>query len=156
MELYLSLTVRLWSCAPIILTLPLSLWWSPPSPRLQPARGLEEPDESGQGSASDCTQVCASLQEEEERDQCGRILDCRKVLQSCPPASTLSACLSVALCHSLPVFLIASAPSIRGGLWKTACHHCARDAAHQFGSGHPAAQSIRHWQRAAVQLPFCE
>lgn len=62
MELYLSLTVRLWSCEPIILALPLNRWWSRPSPRLQPVRGRGELDATDLGNAFDCTRVCVNLQ----------------------------------------------------------------------------------------------
>lgn len=164
MELYLSSTVRLWSCEPIILALPLNRWWSPPSPRLQPARELGEPDETDLGNALDYTRVrvCTVCRRRMmisvvEHHLLEELCICGKALQSYLLLSpTLSACFSVAVCHPLPLFLIASVPFIRGGLWETACLYCARDAAHQFGSCHPAAQSIRHWQRAAVQLPFCE
>lgn len=73
---------------------------------------------------------------------------CSKVMLHPPPPPLLS--------HPLLICLIASVVLTRGGLWETACFYCARDAAHQFGSCHPAAQSIRHRQRAAVQLLICE
>lgn len=82
------------------------------------------------------------------------LANCCRLLSSLPPPSLLVFCRSLSftlLCLLLPLFL-----SLRGGLWETACLYCARDAAHQFGPCHPAAQSIRHRQRAAVQLPFCE
>lgn len=69
MELYLSLTVRLWSCEPIILALPLNRWWSRPSPRLQPVRGQGELDATDLGNAFDCTRVCVNLQPYDTRNE---------------------------------------------------------------------------------------
>lgn len=146
MELYLSLTVRLWSCEPIILALPLNRWWSRPSPRLQPVRGRGELDATDLGNAFDCTRVCVNLQSYDTRNE-------RIFIYIFVHYNSLS--LSFLVCMS-PCPLYRCCSFVRGGLWETAGFHCARDAALQFGPCHPAAQSVGHWQRAAVQLSLCE
>ena len=115
MALYLSSTVRLWSCGPIILALPLNRWWLLPSPRLQPARGLGELGETDLGNASGCTRVCESLKEQKEDDENIRwmhtlltsVAKCCSLVLLPPPSLPVFLSLFVisTLCFLLPLLL---------------------------------------------------
>lgn len=55
-----------------------------------------------------------------------------------------------------PALFLTRCRLLRGRLREASGKHCARDAAQQFGSSYPPAQSSGHRQRTALQLLVCE